>query len=262
MSLHFNVVLSSPLKVLSDSDLNIAEQENIVPYTSKNFFKHYKEKTGELETLRTSPKKDPVKERKILGLISPHKLRLEEERTELEAECQKIYEKAKMSSDPFVLGSEELRSSEGVPEMKNFGVLCTTTPACPKAVISSGVDIHTGSILCDSSWSVFKNDWAMMGVIHAGRTCYVSKIHDRMLHEDLWDDENRRPKVLGREIAMLHAAGYRQVASTDLASRYGHTFVALDRELCSKISYADMVKKLKAISFKAQILAYLNEEHS
>lgn len=246
-----------PLIKVAEEDIFLAESENLVPYTGKPFFEKFKEKTEALAALKHSPKKDPVGERKILGQISPHKRKLEDERLNLQTECQKIYNKAVSSKMPFVLGSEELRGSEGVIEMKNFGVLCTDIPACPKAVIASGVDVQTGAILCDSSWSVIKNDWAMLGVIHAARTCYVSKIHDKDLEKDLWDEESLRPKVLGREIVMLHFAGYRQVADPADSEKYGHTFVALDKDKARQMSYNEMISSLKAIRSKDDILDLL-----
>lgn len=255
-----NIICWEPLRLeIKHDDILFGEDENLVPYAVKPFFKQYKEGELALEILRQSPVKDPVGERKILGSISPQTKRLATERAELEQECYKIYLKACSQDMPFVLGAEELRSSKGIPEMKNFGVLCCEKPACPRAVLESGVDVHTGAILCDSSWSVFKNDWAMLGVIHAGRTCYVSNISKKELDDDLWDEDNKRPKVLGREIVMLHQAGYKQVVEDRMIERFGHMFMIEDKSKLSLISYSDLVKATKLVTSKNEILELLKK---
>jgi hypothetical protein len=239
-----------------------------------------------LEAFKESLKgaKNPVGERKLSKVIMTTLAKLEGERAETIDDCRTIYRKAfqpataSASSPVFVLGGDCLRTSDkdAVEIMQNFGVLSGVRHAAPAAVAThrwpradhaSGafvldrMDLSTGGVLNDGSWSVFKNDCAMLGVIHSGRTCYVANLRSpktlATFKADLWDSAKGRPRVLGREIAMLYAAGYRQVTEDSLVEKCGYTFVALDKARASTITLKALMESADSLSSEAELLSML-----
>lgn len=257
---------------LTHEDIALGESLGIVPYTDKKAFKKFKEATAayELELKRQEGldkrSKSPVALMRLQRAIPV----IADLRDPLTEECRVIYENARRSPVPFVLGGASLRASDphAVSIMCNFGVLAGEKNQVPHQVRShrfsdgTGVNLESGGVLCDGSWSVFKNDCAILGIIHSGRTCYISRekavdaasmaeAHEESddidLSDELWDETESRPKVLGREIAMLSAAGYAQVASCDQAKEYGHMFVPQIRETLSGVTLAQLMAQASKI---------------
>lgn len=185
-------------------------------------------------------------------------------REALKISCSLIYERALTGSLPFILGGEELRSDhkEAISIILNFGILSGETNAAKDCIRRSTTNLETGSVLCDGSWSVFKNDCVILGIIHAARPCFVARFNTKEskeptptdLSKDLWDPKLKRPRVLGREIVMLHAAGYIQVASEEQIKRYGHKFVPKDAEAVKKVTLSELLDavddKLSSLSLE------------
>lgn len=257
---------------LTHEDIALGESFGFVPYVEKKAFKKFKEASAayELEFKRQEGldkrSKSPVALMRLQRAIPI----ISDLRDPLAEECRVIYENARRSLVPFVLGGASLRTSEphAIAIMCNFGVLAGEKNQVPKQVKShrffdgSGVNLESGGVLCDGSWSVFKNDCAILGIIHAGRTCFISREEakdtdlaagaleesdDIDLSGELWDTSESRPKVLGREIAMLSAAGYAQVASFDQAKRYGHMFVPQMRASLHSVKLAELMAQASKI---------------
>lgn len=272
---------------LTQEDLALGESLGIVPYVDKKAFKKFKEATAafDKEFRRQEDldkrSKSPValmRLQKAIPIIS-------DLRDPLTEECRVIYENARSSPVPFVLGGASLRASDphAISIMCNFGVLAGAKNQVPHSVRShrfsdgSGVNLVSGGVLCDGSWSVFKNDCAILGIIHSGRTCYISREKDNGsaasaeaheesdeidLSDELWDETESRPKVLGREIAMLVSAGYAQVASEYEAKEYGHMFVPQNRASLSSVTLAELMiqaSKIAALETLEELLVQPEE---
>lgn len=137
---------------------------------------------------------------------------------------QKLYENA-LSAGHFegqelesarmmVLGSDFLRDKRlAKNELHNFKIL-------------SSHDNNKGAILNEQTfWNLLANDAVVLGVIQGHKEVWVSTLKPTLktdsvvsmedsegkptIHDDvLWDSENNRLRVLGREISQLRAAGY------------------------------------------------------
>lgn len=68
--------------------------------------------------------------------------------------------------------------------------------------------LRKGSILCESNWWPFQNDAFMFGAVHAHKDFHMGFLPRKDL---VWDEENGRPTVLGRELFLLALCGYRRI---------------------------------------------------
>ena len=138
------------------------------------------------------------------------------------------YTAAHDSNLPFiVLGEADLRIDEIL--IKNMGTLATdsqfnqvtikeflvsTSPNTPPKQLKELVQKHltNGSIINDSNWWIFRNDMFMLGGVHGNKEFHLASKKGQMPEDHLlWDKENNRPRVLGRELIMLAKAGYKLV---------------------------------------------------
>jgi hypothetical protein len=162
---------------------------------------------------------------------------------EIMEDCYKIYHNAFNAPLPIILGGRFLRESSSIQELKNFGVLSSGTPAISRHLISSIKDVATGSIFCPSPWSLIRNDAFMLGALHSRHTFYIA---GDPTEEQLWDEEEKRLKVLGREISILASCGYEQVADSKQKILCGATLVPKlgfdTRVSFSDLSYVDKTK--------------------
>ncbi len=182
-------------------------------------------------------RRSPVDELKVKKRISLIEKERDQERKALTEDCYAFYVNAYRAELPILLGGDNLRTSDRADELRNFGVLSTVTHCCPKGVLVDSMNTTTGSIFCDGSWSVVKNDAGMLGVVHSHKSCYV---FGSDYEDQLWDRENSRPKVMGREVAALYHAGYRQVATDEQKQRYGPMFVCLDKERATRVTLFEL----------------------
>ncbi|MBS0620073.1 MAG: hypothetical protein JSS61_01260 [Verrucomicrobia bacterium] len=162
-----------------------------------------------------------------------------------------------------LLGGEELRSANTL--LENFGTRATTAPCVSGSVLKS-LDRNgcalTGSILCDKNWNLLKNDAAILGAIHARHTfiiCSPTPVpHGHAFtFADVPDDllfcpKENRPRVLGRELAMLRCSSY-EIIEYDQENSLGITLVTRDSkraqsmELTECLHTLDMLKSAQDI---------------
>jgi hypothetical protein len=131
-----------------------------------------------------------------------------------------------------LLGETKMRTDVGL--MQNFGTASGTRTTAesgalrneknakiPASDITAKVGglmatdmLRKGSVLNDAGWWTFKNDAWLMGCAHGLKVMQLSSENLRQLSDlDLlmWDGSNNRPRVLGRELVGLNAAGYKRV---------------------------------------------------
>ena len=132
-----------------------------------------------------------------------------------------------------LLGETKMRSD--VELMQNFGTASGTKTTAERgtlyntgntaiksseitAKVSSSSDkedmLRRGSVLNDGWWWTFKNDAWLVGCAHGLKVMQLSsaglaQLSD--LDELMWDTKAARPRVLGRELIGLNAAGYKRV---------------------------------------------------
>lgn len=98
-----------------------------------------------------------------------------------------------------------------------------------------------------------------MGSIHAKKTFYIYSKTQEDLDKILWDTKEHRPHIAGREIAILYAAGYRQVANDEERQKFGATFVCLDHEKAEQFTLKELVEvtaKKTSVAALNKMLAY------
>jgi hypothetical protein len=138
-----------------------------------------------------------------------------------------------------LLGETKMRTN--VPLLQNFGTASGTETTAERGTlvvetknkgkttktyigadrITAKVDdtekedmLRRGSVLNDGWWWTFKNDAWVMGCVHGLKVMQLSKEGLAQLSDldDLvWDASAKRPRVLGRELIGLHAAGYKRI---------------------------------------------------
>ena len=104
-----------------------------------------------------------------------------------------------------------------------------------------------GTILFMKKWSVNYNDAAILGAIHAKQTVYINPKPNNLNQSEFFDVDKGQPTVLGRETAMLLAAGYK-IQNHDFEEQLGSCFVYCGEENASSISLKDLRKQV--IAFK------------
>jgi hypothetical protein len=148
----------------------------------------------------------------------------------------RAYENAFNSFLPFViLGDATIREEETL--IQNMGTLATDPQVNQKKIsdfleeslklenknkqLKSAVKVHTtqGALLNDSNWWPFRNDMFMLGSIHSGKEFHLAFKNGKEPSDDsLWDNANKRPRVLGRELIMLALAGYKKVEKGQISA--------------------------------------------
>jgi hypothetical protein len=255
--------------------LEAEKADNIVPYSPKTR-RALSDLLVSVKEADKHAKTNPVALFKLKKQMDACDLKLRPERQKLNDECFLIYQRAFQPAKSFILGGSVLRESnpEPVKLMQNFGILAGEHSSAPNVVkrhkwlddkgAEISIDLETGGVLCDGSWSVFKNDAAMLGVIHSGRSCYTSQLNTgdflKSMKKDLWDSENNRIKVLGREIAMLKASGYQQVVPEHQTRLHGFMYVPKDRASLSSVRMHDLVQAVDKINTIDKALSLLEFE--
>lgn len=135
------------------------------------------------------------------------------------------YENALNNSGIVVLGSEALRENKILIE--NLGTLATEpqanekvmrtflrkiNPNLPSPKQAAKQHLTLGAVINDSNWWIFRNDTLMLGALHGQKDFHL--VTDRegdIPNSLLWDKEAKRPRVLGRELIMLHLHGYQRI---------------------------------------------------
>lgn len=174
----------------------------------------------------TSVRSAKIQEKKVKDIQTVYRIKVDQALDRAFPDISQMYNNAfhgghYPSEDPvlnqkasklFILGDETLRTE--APSLYNFGTIASQTSAAPGAIRvkleAESRDCH-GGILCDSSWSVLKNDATILGAIHARRVFMISASTVMPEDELLYDNANGRTRVMGREITMLHAAGYKRL---------------------------------------------------
>ncbi len=166
-------------------------------------------------------------------------------REDFEKRCYKMYLNAIEGILPFmVVGHEGL--CESVEMLYNFGVLSTDEPFCKKEIKGPlPTEMHQGAVLSQSNWSVLLNDSYIFGAIHARKSFHLYEPEGRLPNKNFWDDQNQRPRVLGREVMMLKAAGY---------IRLEHPYPSLEKVLIPGADRRVGLKELIAAAEKTESL--------
>lgn len=129
---------------------------------------------------------------------------------ELINKCYQLYLNAFHGKLPFmVVGNEKLCESQ--EERYNFGILATDHPFHPLNMKGPPTEMNQGAILSQTKWCVTLNDSYILGAIHAQKSFHLFEPSGELENNTLWDEKFQRPRVLGRELVMLKAAGYQRV---------------------------------------------------
>lgn len=161
-----------------------------------------------------------------------------------------------------ILGSEDIRDKHiAVTEQNNFGILNDSSQGC---------------ILNTNNWNLLVNDVVILGAIHSLQDFAVWSLrwgdldlgngvigHGAVPMTDsdgwptidddiLWDAKENRPRVAGRELLMLHAAGYELVDDQNL----GMYFVNTDPQKVSDLTLTKICEVASKADL-ASIKAYL-----
>lgn len=131
-----------------------------------------------------------------------------------------------------LLGETKMRSD--LELLQNFGAVSGTKTTAERGTLFDGTNkkiktnqitekvgqadrnamLRKGSVLNDGGWWTFKNDAWLLGCVHGLKVMQLSKEGLAQLSDLdalMWDARERRPRVLGRELIGLHAAGYKRV---------------------------------------------------
>ena len=131
-----------------------------------------------------------------------------------------------------LLGETKMRTDVGL--MQNFGTASGTKTTAERGTLFDdsktriptksltakvGKDmtedlLRKGSVLNDGWWWTFKNDAWVMGCVHGLKVMQLSSEGLAQLSDLdalMWDNKALRPRVLGRELIGLNAAGYKRV---------------------------------------------------
>jgi len=154
--------------------------------------------------------------------------------------ASKIYENTIHADLPFILlGPDCIRR---IPELaSNFG-LCTSKNA--------------GSILGERQWSLLINDVFMMGGIHSRKEVllFLKKDINRNM---IWNDASCSLTTFGRELAILHFAGFKR--GETLCKKEVIFHLPEDASDPDHITLPLIWSHLKQIRDPEAILAFVNE---
>ena len=157
--------------------------------------------------------------------------------------CFKTYQNSTRTELGFkVLGSEELRENEEY--LNIYGTLSTDAPLLPsKFVLSDEVSTDRGSILSDNDWSILKNDSVMLGTIHTFQTIYINGNPKKLTMAFFFDSQESRPRLVGREITMLIAGGYKRIRN----GHFGLVFGCFDRDRAQQATIPKLIRAAEKI---------------
>ncbi len=169
---------------------------------------------------------------------------------------------------PFVvLGTDAIR--EDADAAQNFGTIAVEPASLAQKEVTkvfrqafpelnpkdlkSLIKTHfrEGAIINASNWYVFLNDCFIYGALGANKEFHVGL--KSIKHELIWDDKNKRPRALGRELLMLKFSGY-----TPFKTKQGYTFMPPSgrSEATAPIeAYRDAIKEVRSV---ADIVGYIN----
>lgn len=108
-----------------------------------------------------------------------------------------------------------------------------------------------GAIINASNWYVFLNDCFIYGALGANKEFHVGL--KSIKHELIWDNKNKRPRALGRELLMLKFSGY-----TPFKTKQGYTFMPPSgrSEATTPIeAYREAIKQIRSV---ADIVEYID----
>lgn len=210
----------------------------------------------ELAQERSLESPDAVKLLKLSKKLSAVQTELQSKQDEIIQDCVKIYRQAIEAPLPFVIGGSFLREGSSIHELVNFGILSTSEASVHKPFLSVIPNTTTGSIFCPLPWSLLRNDVFMLGATQSNHTFYVAG-HHPLTSSDVWDEDLNHMKTLGREITILHLAGYKQVCPDELISSYGATFVK-DKSHATVLKLSDFQSEIGKVKSAATILSFLN----
>ncbi|GAB5412243.1 MAG: hypothetical protein ChlgKO_13570 [Chlamydiales bacterium] len=169
--------------------------------------------------------------------------------------CFRTYQNSAHTELGFkLLGCEKLRENEEY--LNTYGVLSTDAPLLPsRFALSDEVSPSKGSILSDSDWSIFKNDSVMLGTIHTFQTVYIDGDPAKLKITFFFDSQENRPRLVGREIAMLIAGGYKQIGNGDL----GLVFGCFDRNLAKQATIPKLIRAAEKIRTEEDFKTLMRE---
>ncbi len=201
-----------------------------------------------------------------------------------------LYFSATKASLPIVLGGSDIR--EDLHLLHNFGLIAGDPPqeivrnlrrtcSAPAVLEIEGKSTHTtqptvqsemvtalkteafaeshftgGSVICDTGWSLLRNDMIILGGIHAGIEFHLAMPEGKWpSRENVWDDTSHRMRVFGREIAMLCHAGYQLKV---LPNQMGYIFYKPCGVDTSSVTLESCRNYAETITAPEQILALLD----
>jgi hypothetical protein len=232
-----------PFSVFREQALSCIEEAERLHLTG--YGEGLEKKVDAVARLHTELKKtktSPVRKRKIRIDIESNSKPILEAREPLIVECHKLYENAFKSNLPFILGGDALRSGDSSEELINFGILSGSSHQCPRALLGRMHELQNGGILCDGSWSVFKNDCCMLGIIHSLKDCHIigDPAELRSAPEKIWDTSENRPKMVARELSMLAISSYVQAVPEDVSAQVGSLLTCLSPDRARSITLKNL----------------------
>jgi len=107
----------------------------------------------------------------------------------------------------MILGDESIRGEKEL--LENMGVTSVTPAGAAKVIQGALADQRQtrGAVLNELYWWPFFNDCWVLGGVH-GKMEFHLAFDGWPADDQLWDAKNSRPKMLGRELLILSAAGY------------------------------------------------------
>lgn len=169
------------------------------------------------------------------------------QRYELDAAFEMYRRAASTQLDALVLGSDKIRSD--LPLLTNFGTTAVTS-AWDRPEHGPAASSERGSILAERNWWPLLNYAWVLGGIHGQAFFHYGKPPgEPPAQSDLWDNGQRRPRVLGQELLLLQLGGYRLVdVDENLRRKLGYTFMPVER---SSLRISHCVRHVSA-SFRAK----------
>ncbi len=171
-------------------------------------------------------------------------------RDEFENKCYQLYLNAFHGKLPFmVIGHEVL--CESVEMLYNFGVLTADAVFCKKEIKGPlPPELKQGAVLSQHEWAILLNDSYILGAIHASKSFHLYEPEGLLPDKNFWDPSHRRPRVLGRELMMLKAAGFNNLK---------HPYPEMEAVFVPKEGRKPCLKELIEASEKTESLAEIKE---
>lgn len=174
---------------------------------------------------------------------------------------------AEASPGCLLLGKQSMRAKKEL--LANFGVTAvvpkeTTLKRLKEAsgdMEVEGLSTH-GAIQSDENWLPFFNDAWLLGGVHSLKIFYLDAKPTSTGWLDevaVWNDGARRPRILGREVATLHAFGYRRVKPT--SERFlGLTLGPTDKSAATGADFGRIFTAMSRVGSAADVLDKLRDE--